>query len=147
MVTDPVYAPACLMMHDGNVYAVGYYAKGDRFNPVYWVDGVAHPMDIPEYGMAYSMSIDTNGGIYIAGSEGSGLTRRAVYWKNGVMTPVSDYKNACAREIFALDGNLILVYFERNENNISTIKCMINGETFDISDGSAGAFAEDVFIL
>lgn len=95
----------------------------------------------------YSISVDSNGDVYLGGSEGPGLDRRAAYWKNGEMTAITEYANACIGEMFVLDGETIIIYFEQNEAGNTTVKCSMNGEIIDISDGSAPSYAQCGFII
>ena len=69
------------------------------------------------------------------------------YWKNGEMTAITEYANACIGEMFVLDGETIIIYFEQNEAGNTTVKCSMNGEIIDISDGSAPSYAQCGFII
>lgn len=50
-------------------------------------------------------------------------------------------------EMFVLDGETIIIYFEQNEAGNTTVKCSMNGEIIDISDGSAPSYAQCGFII
>ena len=139
--------PSCMTVHNGDVYVGGYYLNTDRFCPAYWINGKAYPIPTDINSQIYSISVDSNGDVYLGGSEGPGLDRRAAYWKNGEMTAITEYANACIGEIFVLDGETVIIYFEQNEAGNTTVKCSLNGEITDISDGSAPSYAQCGFII
>lgn len=139
--------PSCMTVHNGDVYVGGYYLNTDRFCPAYWINGKAYPIPTDINSQIYSISVDSNGDVYLGGSEGPGLDRRAAYWKNGEMTAITEYANACIGEMFVLDGETIIIYFEQNEAGNTTVKCSMNGEIIDISDGYAPSYAQCGFII
>ena len=138
---------SCMEIHDGDVYVGGYYLDYDKFCPAYWVNGKANPIPTTISSQVYSISIDSQGDVYLGGSEGLGLDRCAAYWKNGEMTAVTEYANACIGEIFALDGQLAILYFEENAAGNTTVKCSLDGNVVEISDGAAPAYVQAGFIL
>lgn len=138
---------SCMEIHDGDVYVGGYYLDYDKFCPAYWVNGKANPIPTTISSQVYSISIDSNGDVYLGGSEGLGLDRCAAYWKNGEMTAVTEYANACIGEIFALDGQLAILYFEENAAGNTAVKCSLDGNVVEISDGAAPAYVQAGFIL
>ena len=112
-------------MHD----CPGYYLNTDRFCPAYWINGKAYPIPTDINSQIYSISVDSNGDVYLGGSEGPGLDRRAAYWKNGEMTAITEYANACIGEMFVLDGETIIIYFEQNEAGNTPLRHTLNADS------------------
>ena len=88
-----------------------------------------------------------NGDVYVGGYYLNTDRFCPAYWKNGEMTAITEYANACIGEMFVLDGETIIIYFEQNEAGNTTVKCSMNGEIIDISDGSAPSYAQCGFII
>ena len=128
-----------IYVEDGKVYVMydGYYKINDEKTELEIIGDGNYPS---------CMTIH-NGDVYVGGYYLNTDRFCPAYWKNGEMTAITEYANACIGEMFVLDGETIIIYFEQNEAGNTTVKCSMNGEIIDISDGSAPSYAQCGFII
>lgn len=141
---DASYVTALLKQGD-DIYAAGQYTDVDKYVPLWWKNGEAHPLTVNESANIYGMWVNGED-IYLAGSSGVVFDRAAAYWKNGEQTLLTGKNNGCLTCVAAVGEHIYAVGFEQNAAGNTVIKLWKDGQPSDWTDGATPAYAEGYFI-
>ncbi|WP_420401466.1 Ig-like domain-containing protein [Flagellimonas sp.] len=129
--------------HD--VIAFGAESDGSKNRAVVWKNGVADYLTNGDNNAEILAGFvdPATGDIYASGYESNGSKLVAKYWKNGQETKITTgNRDAKAHDIALLNGNVITVGYEMNDENVQVAKVWQDGnELFVLTNGDNHAEA------